>query len=88
MKEKRIGEWGNNITRLLYFLEDIDDNIVDSYEYKAPTESINVKILIFINKFYQLINLNPILNFRLFCLRTIQYTNKCQGQLMNIILLT
>lgn len=42
MKEKRIGELGNNITRLLYFLEDFNDNIVDSYEYKAPVDEINV----------------------------------------------
>jgi hypothetical protein len=42
MKEKRLGEYGNNITRLLYFLEDSDDNLIDSYEYKAPTANIIV----------------------------------------------
>lgn len=45
MKEKRIGEWGNNVTRLLYYLEDFNENIIDSYEYKAPNDCINVKTL-------------------------------------------
>ena len=40
MKEKRIGEFGNNITRLLYYLEDFNDNIIDSYEYRAPKSQI------------------------------------------------
>jgi len=40
MKEKRIGEYGNNVTRLLYYLEDFNDNIIDSYEYKAPKAHI------------------------------------------------
>ncbi len=42
MKEKRIGEWGNNVTRLLYYLEDFNLNVIDSYEYKAPIEDIHV----------------------------------------------
>ena len=41
MKERRIGEWGNNVTRLLYYLEDSEDNIIDAYEYKAPVDDIN-----------------------------------------------
>jgi hypothetical protein len=44
MKEKRIGEWGNNVTRLLYYLEDFNDNVIDSYEYKAPMDKIIVSI--------------------------------------------
>ena len=42
MKEKRLGEYGNNVTRLLYYLEDSDDNLIDSYEYKAPFVNIIV----------------------------------------------
>jgi hypothetical protein len=42
MKEKRIGEWGNNVTRLLFYLEDFDDNVIDSYEFKAPIQQIKV----------------------------------------------
>jgi hypothetical protein len=42
MKEKRIGEWGNNVTRLLYYLEDLNDDVIDSYEYKSPNEQIYV----------------------------------------------
>ncbi len=45
MKEKRLGEYGNNITRILYYLEDIDDNLIDLYEYKAPIAEINVIII-------------------------------------------
>ena len=44
MKEKRIGEYGNNVTRLLYFLEDFNDNILDSYEYRAPNDHINAAL--------------------------------------------
>lgn len=42
MKEKRIGEWGNNVTRLLYYLEDFNDNVINSYEYKPPVKEIHV----------------------------------------------
>ena len=44
MKEKRIGEYGNNVTRLLYFLEDFNDNVLDSYEYRAPNDHINAAL--------------------------------------------
>ena len=42
MKEKRIGELGNNVTRLLYFFEDENDNVIDSYEFRLPANEINV----------------------------------------------
>lgn len=42
MKEKRLGEYGNNITRILYYLEDSDDNLIDSYEFRAPIVQIIV----------------------------------------------
>ena len=48
MKEKRLGEYGNNITRVLYYLEDSDDNLIDSYEYKAPITQIIVKFSFFL----------------------------------------
>jgi hypothetical protein len=44
MKEKRIGEWGNNVTRLLYYLEDFNDNVINSYEYKPPILEIYVSL--------------------------------------------
>jgi hypothetical protein len=40
MKESRLGEWGNNVTRLLYYLTDIDNKFIDMYEYKAPITKI------------------------------------------------
>lgn len=40
MKESRLGEWGNNVTRLLYYLTDIDNQLIDMYEYKAPRDLI------------------------------------------------
>ncbi len=40
MKESRLGEWGNNVTRLLYYLQDLDDRVVDKYEFKAPADII------------------------------------------------
>ncbi len=40
MRESRLGEWGNNVTRLLYYLRDVDDQVVDKYEFKAPDEAI------------------------------------------------
>lgn len=46
MKEKRLGEWGNNVTRLLFYLEDFNENIIDSYEYKAPLDDIYVSLFI------------------------------------------
>lgn len=44
MKESRLGEWGNNVTRLLYYLKDIDEQLIDSYEYKAPRVEILKKL--------------------------------------------
>jgi hypothetical protein len=49
MKERRIGEYGNNVTRLLYYLEDIEDNLINLYEYAAPHANINVSFLAFLN---------------------------------------
>lgn len=51
MKEKRIGEWGSNVTRLLFYLEDFNENIVDSYEYKAPLDEIYVRKRLFMKCF-------------------------------------
>lgn len=55
MKEKRLGEYGNNVTRILYYLEDSDDNLIDSYEYKAPTAQIIVNNFKFLLRIIQIL---------------------------------
>jgi hypothetical protein len=90
MKEKRIGEWGNNITRLLYYLEDFNDNIIDSYEYKAPVEDIYVRVNLQYqkcNNYYPFLLMFNLIYLRIRCPKTMLFIGKLQGQLMNILLL-